>query len=238
MNRSLFSFLLFTIHSAPFAMHNEFHHPTLEQLCNADKIDITLACRRDFDKSKVNMKSWLSMVKSIDNLVGFIEKCNSCPDDKDAELFEEVCNTIRFIRNEHCSIPNQGIQRLLNVGHDSTRTQEEVTMNGQNFILSNSLCDEQSDELFNLYNQNIDPKVQTIQELDEILRNSLFYILIDRSNQKIVGFIRAVTDYVRFAGIFDLVIDQEYKSEELEKFLVDKILGHSKIKNLPLIEIH
>lgn len=230
-NYSLFLLLLLNASSALFSVQKELDHPTLEQLLNTDKIDISLSFRRDINTNNVNMESWLTMVKATDNL---IQKCYACPKDKDSELYEEVCNTIQFIRGEHYD-HGKGVERFLYVSGQTTQTQEDIIINGNKFILLNTLNDNQLDELFSLYNQS-DKKIQSPDELNELLRNSLFFILIDSSNQKIIGFIRAVTDYVRIAMVLDLTINLEYSGNELDKLLVSKILEHPKIKSLPKIE--
>jgi ribosomal protein S18 acetylase RimI-like enzyme len=235
MNKLLYILSLVSISCTFFASQQNLEKPTLEQLLNTDTIEISLSCKRDCDKRGVNMESWLNIAKATDTL---IDKCYIYPDEKDEELFEEVCNTIRYIRNEQRATHAQGINRLLFVAGQTNQIRQEIALNEQSFILINSINDAQTDQLLELCHQAWWAKERTRQELDVILENSLFLVLIDSSNQKIIGFIRAVTDYARFAGIFDVMVDNTYQGKGLGKLLVEKLLEHPIISKVPLIELH
>jgi len=207
--------------------------PTLEQLYNTDKIEISFSCYRD--KRHVDMDSWLKIAVATDNL---IDKCYTYPDEKDDELFEETFNTIRFIRNERRTNPSQGIHSLLYVAGQTTKTIEEISLDGHDYILTNAIDNAQIDQLLELCHQAWWAKERTAQELDTLLKNSIYFVLIDAETQNIIGFIRAVTDYVRFAGIFDVIVDEHYQGKGLGKLLVESMLQNPKLQNAALIGLY
>lgn len=212
--------------------HNQaLDKPTLEQLRNTDTVEISYKCHRDIDKP-VNMENWLKMATAVDTL---IDHCYIYPNERDDELFEEVFDTIRFIR-EYRS--NFGIHANLMVASSTKKEQTTVLINDHEYKLTNNLDDIQIDQLLELCHQTWWAKERTRKELETILENSLYVVLIDMNNQKVIGFVRVLTDYVRYAGIFDVMVDIEYQGKGLGKLLLDTILHHPKIEKLPLVELH
>ncbi|MFL6560675.1 MAG: GNAT family N-acetyltransferase [Bacillus sp. (in: firmicutes)] len=49
---------------------------------------------------------------------------------------------------------------------------------------------------------------------------------------KQIGFVRAVTDFVRFAYIMDVFVLDEYRGEGLSKWMMEIITGHSELKDV------
>lgn len=223
---------LFIILPTLIGAHNQaFDKPTIEQLRNTDTVEISYKCQRDTDQS-VDIENWLKIATAVDTL---IDKCYAYSNAKDDELFEEVFDTIRFIREKRS---NAGISATLSVSGQTKKEQKKILHNDQEYTLTNNLTDMQIVQLLELCHQTWWAKDRTYQELETILENSLSVALIDTSNQKVVGFIRAVTDYVRYAGIFDVMVQTEYQSMGLGKLLIDAMLNHPKLVTLPFIELH
>lgn len=61
--------------------------------------------------------------------------------------------------------------------------------------------------------------------------NSLAFILSDQ-NDNVVGFARVITDYVIFAYLADVYINNNYRGQGLGKFLIHHILRESKVSKV------
>ncbi len=236
--------LLFTATLFSLKSNTGLDKPTDEQLYNTDKIEISLTCHRDIDKNRVNMDSWFKIAKATDELIDkcyaqdeLIEQCYTDLEEKEAELFEEVCAAIRLIRKEQRASYAQGIGRSLYVAGQTTHIMQEVTIGDQTYIIVNALTGAQTEQLLQLCNKQWWAIDRTRENLDTLLENSLYFALIDASNQKVVGFIRAITDYVWFAGIHDVMVDAEYQGKGLGRLLVEKMLAHPKLSTISLIEL-
>lgn len=224
-------FLITPILLPPLIGAQTFEKPTIEQLRNTDTVEISYKCHRDIDKP-VNMENWLNIATTVDTL---IDHCYTYPNEKDDELFEEVFDTVRFIRANRS---NPGVYTNLMVAGLTKKEHTSILLNDHEYKLTNNLDDTQIDQLLNLCHQTWWAKDRTHQELETILENSFYLALIDTTTQKVIGFIRAVTDYVRYAGIFDVMVDTEYQGKGLGKLLIDDILHHPKLEKLTLVELH
>ena len=69
-------------------------------------------------------------------------------------------------------------------------------------------------------------------DVKKMLKNSdLAISLWDK--QKLIGFARILTDYVYRATIWDVIIHPDYQGEGLGKLIMEEILNHPKLKNVP-----
>ena len=207
--------------------------PTLEQLRNTDTVEISFKCYRDSDKPNIDMDSWFKITVAVDDL---IDKCYAYPNEKDDELFQEVYKTIDFLRELRSE--SGKIYSNLYVASSTTKVQETVLFNDHEFKLTNSLNAAHIDQLLNLCHQVWWAKNRTRAELETILNNSFYFVLIDPAHEKIIGYIRTVTDYIHYAAILEVIVDEMYQISDLGKRLVDTMIKHQKLKYVPMIELH
>ncbi|MBN2548811.1 MAG: GNAT family N-acetyltransferase [Anaerolineales bacterium] len=66
--------------------------------------------------------------------------------------------------------------------------------------------------------------------IERSLPNSLCFGIYDGKKQ--VGFARLVTDYVTFAWLCDVFIDDEYRGQGLGKWLMSAIVSHPDLINI------
>lgn len=63
------------------------------------------------------------------------------------------------------------------------------------------------------------------------MENSLCFGIFNTSNRQ-VGFARLVTDYVVFAWLMDVFVDEEFKGKGLGKMLIDHIITLPELKEV------
>ncbi len=68
------------------------------------------------------------------------------------------------------------------------------------------------------------------ERIEASLRNSLVFGVYDGKRQ--VAMARIVTDYVTFAWLCDVFVDEEYRGRGIAKWLLETILAHPEIAGL------
>lgn len=69
---------------------------------------------------------------------------------------------------------------------------------------------------------------RTVTEIRDSIEHSVCFTVLDGKKQ--IGFARMVTDYVTFAWVADVVIDEEYRGRGLGKWLVSCIMENPETK--------
>ncbi|WP_413378732.1 GNAT family N-acetyltransferase [Alkalihalobacillus sp. 1P02AB] len=57
-------------------------------------------------------------------------------------------------------------------------------------------------------------------------------LIVALSDNKIIGFARVLTDFVRWGEIYDVVVDEEYQGRGIGTELVKRIINHSKVSRV------
>jgi GNAT superfamily N-acetyltransferase len=70
---------------------------------------------------------------------------------------------------------------------------------------------------------------RTKETIEKSLENSIIFGVYD--NKKQIGFARVLTDTVVFSWLLDVVIDEQYQSNGLGKWLLECIIEHPEIKD-------
>ena len=76
-------------------------------------------------------------------------------------------------------------------------------------------------------------KGRTREVVEESIKNSICFGVFDDQQQ--VGFARLVTDYVTFAWLCDVFIADSHRGLGLGKWLIESIVGHSKLQGVKRI---
>ena len=103
------------------------------------------------------------------------------------------------------------------------------------FLLIENLDPFHIEQLFNLFQ-----KLQWTKTMDEIsimLKNSISFGLIETKTQNLVGYSRLLTDEIKYAFIFDLVVDEHHRKKGLGKMLMKAIISHPQLKNIKNFEL-
>ena len=69
--------------------------------------------------------------------------------------------------------------------------------------------------------------------VEKMIEKSLCFVLLLDSVQ--IGFGRAVTDYTVFSWIADLVVDSQYRSRGLGKWMMETIVDHPSISRTQMV---
>jgi|GEM_PF-1139007 ribosomal protein S18 acetylase RimI-like enzyme len=233
LNKKIYLLYSLTITTVILSQIHATDAPSVEHLLNADTVEITFKCQRDLDKRKVDMEKWLKIATAVDTL---IKECYTYPAGKEwDELYKKVFDTVLFVHNEHSNPAGMHVDLL--VTGQTLKEHRIIIHQNHEYTLTNDLDDTQIDRVLDLCHQTWWAKERSRQELDIILRHSLYFALIDSENQKIIGFIRAVSDFVRNASIFDVIIDEAYQGKGLGRLLVNSLINHPKLQKVPYIEL-
>lgn len=93
----------------------------------------------------------------------------------------------------------------------------------------------QVEQLYSLFQKSQWNK--TMEEISVILRNSLSFGLVEIETKKLIGYARVLTDEIKYAFIFDLVVDEKHRKKGLGKMLMEEIISHPKLKNIKNFEL-
>jgi GNAT superfamily N-acetyltransferase len=72
---------------------------------------------------------------------------------------------------------------------------------------------------------------RTRETMQRAMEHSLCFGMYDGAKQ--VGFARVVTDYATFAWLADVYIDEAYRGQGLGKWLVQTLLSHPEMQDVP-----
>ena len=89
-----------------------------------------------------------------------------------------------------------------------------------------------------LYQKEWWTEKRTLEETKSVVKNSSIVIGLVDENDTLVAFVRVLTDYIVKAIIFDVIVDERYRSRGLGKELMHLILGHNKLKKVKHFELY
>jgi len=92
--------------------------------------------------------------------------------------------------------------------------------------------------LHELYQKEWWTEKRTLEETKSVVKNSSIVIGLVDENDTLLAFARVLTDYIVKAIIFDVIVDERYRSRGLGKELMRLILGHNKLKKVKHFELY
>ncbi len=96
----------------------------------------------------------------------------------------------------------------------------------------------QKQDLLKLYHQAWWSKDRTEDHVDFILANSSLYVgIVDSQTNRLLGFLRVLTDYFKFAYIYDVIVDENHQNLGLGKQLIQSVMDHPSLQTIPYIEL-
>ncbi|NNE77864.1 MAG: GNAT family N-acetyltransferase [Pricia sp.] len=105
-------------------------------------------------------------------------------------------------------------------------------MTFQNFYISTDLAEMDSDFIHDyLSKRSYWAKDRSRDRILKSLKNSLCFGLFDRMHKQI-GFARLVTDYVVFAWLMDVFVDEKFRGKGLGKKLIEHIIELPELQNV------
>lgn len=101
------------------------------------------------------------------------------------------------------------------------------------------LTKSQQDDLYRLYqnewwtaDRRHDEVLRAVERSDEIVG------LVDPDTERLIAFARILTDYTYKALIFDVIVDQSHRGENLGRELMDRILSHPRLAGVDHFELY
>ena len=88
------------------------------------------------------------------------------------------------------------------------------------------------DDLTKLLNTSYWAKNRKKETVKKTVENSLCYFAYDTNKNKLIGFARAITDYTTNYYLCDVIVDKEYRGEEIGKKLVETLINDENLINL------
>ena len=79
---------------------------------------------------------------------------------------------------------------------------------------------------------------RSLQETQKVVKNSSIVIGLVDSNNDLRAFVRMLTDYIFKAIIFDVIVDESFRSRGLGKELMKLVLEHKELKDVKHFELY
>lgn len=105
------------------------------------------------------------------------------------------------------------------------------------YSIQNAMTSEQLDQLYNLTQQMWWSVGRSKEDITTILKHCLPFALIDNSTQHLVGFARVLTDEIRYAYIYDVMIEKHIRNQGIGKMIMHAILSHPRLSRIKHFEL-
>jgi ribosomal protein S18 acetylase RimI-like enzyme len=106
-----------------------------------------------------------------------------------------------------------------------------------NITIISELSDEHKNQLLNLYQHEWWSTGRTMADLETVLSGFSFIIAFVDTNNKLIAFCRVLTDQFKYAYIYDVIVDKEYRKTGLGKKLIESVLNHEKLNKISNFEL-
>ena len=108
----------------------------------------------------------------------------------------------------------------------------------ESYRIVSKLTDQQITELIDLYRIEFWSQNRTRQDVEKMLVASDIIIgLVDESD-RLVGFIRVLTDFVYRAFIFDVIVKSTHRNQGLGKKLLDSVVHHPQLQSVKYLALY
>ena len=95
----------------------------------------------------------------------------------------------------------------------------------------------QINQLVDLYKKMWWSKDRTKEEVLTLLKTSVSFGLICDITQKLVGYARVLTDEIKYAFIFDVMLQEPFRKKGLGKTLMNAIITYPKFERITRFEL-
>lgn len=105
------------------------------------------------------------------------------------------------------------------------------------FSIIEQLNESQIKQLHHLLQQMWWSRERSLDEVLTMLKTSMSFGLIENETQDLVGYARVLTDEIKYAFIFDVMVVEKYRGNGFGKRIVDAVIGHPRLKNIKRFEL-
>lgn len=96
----------------------------------------------------------------------------------------------------------------------------------------------QKDQLLKLYQNEWWSLNRTKQDVDKILQGpSIIIGIVDKNTDTLAGFARILTDYFKYAYIYDVIVAKDYRNKGLGALIMNTVINHPKLLNIKNLEL-
>jgi predicted GNAT family N-acyltransferase len=105
------------------------------------------------------------------------------------------------------------------------------------FLIIDQLNDNQVQQLNKLFQEMWWAKERTMDDIAIMLKNSMSFGVVERDTQNLVAYARVLTDEIKYAFIFDVIVVDYHRGKGLGKLIMDAIIAHPRLKNVKNFEL-
>ena len=78
---------------------------------------------------------------------------------------------------------------------------------------------------------------RSMDELKIMIKKSMSFALIEPISEKLIGYTRVLTDEVKYAFIFNVIVDEDYQKLGLGRVQMEAVISHPKLKKIQNFEL-
>lgn len=104
------------------------------------------------------------------------------------------------------------------------------------YSIIHELSSKQVGQLLELFKQMWWAKDRSETEVATMLKNSISFGLINDA-QDLIGYARVLTDEIKYAFIFDVIVTEHVRGKGLGQILMDAIIAHPKFRDVKNFEL-
>ncbi|OGT60425.1 MAG: hypothetical protein A3F14_00275 [Gammaproteobacteria bacterium RIFCSPHIGHO2_12_FULL_43_28] len=110
-------------------------------------------------------------------------------------------------------------------------------MSSGTILITENLTSSQIDELHELYKDMWWSRDRTKDEINTLLKTCFCFAAVDQQTKRLIGFTRILSDEMRYAYIYDLMVPENLRSRGIGQMLMEHVLHHPKLKNVKYVEL-
>jgi ribosomal protein S18 acetylase RimI-like enzyme len=106
-----------------------------------------------------------------------------------------------------------------------------------NYYIVDCLSKKHTEQLVKLLHKQWWCSTRTLEEVLIMLKTCLSFGLIEESSGDLVGYARVLTDGIKYAYVYDVIVEEKLHGHGLGKFIINEILESPKLKDLKKLEL-
>lgn len=96
----------------------------------------------------------------------------------------------------------------------------------------------QQQDLLALYRNEFWCHSRRLPDVEKMLRHTDILIGAVSEQNKLIGFVRVLTDYVYKATIYDLIVHPQYRKQGLGEQLMEQVMNHPDLQGVAAFDLH